>query len=121
LDDQEGGECFTTQIKESKYEKVDIKDVIKKKVHLTDKQCDNLHKVLEKQRKLFLGKLGKHPHKKMHLELLPNAKSVHSLPYYPVPHNHLEVFCKELESLVKLRVLACIGATKWACELNKVI
>jgi hypothetical protein len=49
LDDQEGGgECFTAQIKESKYEKVDVKDVVKKQVHLTDKQSEHLDKVLEK-------------------------------------------------------------------------
>jgi hypothetical protein len=49
----------------------------------------------------------------MDLHLLPNAKSIHSRPY-PVALKQVELFKKELARLVKLRVLSCIGATKWA-------
>jgi hypothetical protein len=40
-------------------------------------QRSDLLEVFSKQTKLFSGKLGKYPHKKMDLELIPDAKSVH--------------------------------------------
>jgi hypothetical protein len=76
-------------------------------MHLTEVQHDNLYKVFAERTNLFSGKLGKYPFKKMDLVLLPEAKSVHGRPY-PIPCNHLEVFQKELERLVKLGVLSCI-------------
>jgi hypothetical protein len=71
------------------------------------------HQVFSKQTKLFSGKLGKYPHKKIDLELLPGAKLVHGRPY-PIPHNHLEVFRNELDHLIKFGVHSRIEATKWA-------
>jgi hypothetical protein len=118
---------------------VDVKDVVEKQTHLTKEQCTDLFNIFSKQTKLFSGKLGKHPHKIMDLELLPDAKSIHGCPY-PIPRNHLEVFRKELHHIIKLCILSCIGATAWTsptfiiakkdgrvcwildfCELNKVI
>jgi hypothetical protein len=39
--EQEEGENFLTDIKESKYEKVDLKDVISKQSHLTKAQRED--------------------------------------------------------------------------------
>ena len=44
-------------ILEAKYEKVDIKDVVKEQKHLTITQQQELQKVLEKYNKLFDGTL----------------------------------------------------------------
>jgi hypothetical protein len=88
---QEEGENFLTDIKKSKYEKVDVKDVIDKQSHLTEAQRKDLLQVFAEQAKLFSGMLGKYPFKKMEFELLPDAKTIHGRPY-PIPCNHLEVF-----------------------------
>jgi hypothetical protein len=53
---------------------------------------------------MFDGTLGFYPHKKVHIDIDPNAKSVHSRPY-PVPQIHLKNFKKELDHLVRLGIL----------------
>ena len=113
LDSHENEENFAIEIKASKYEKVDVKEVVRKQIHLTRQQQDDLLVIFEDRTKLFSGKLGKYPHKKMDLELEPNAKPIHSRPY-PIARPHLKVFSNELDRLVELGVLSRIGATEWA-------
>jgi hypothetical protein len=48
---------------------------------------------------MFDGTLGGYPHKKVHLDIDPNAKPVNSRPY-PVPQIHLKTFKKEIIHLV---------------------
>ncbi len=50
--------------------------------------------------------------KKVHIDIDPNAKSVHSMPY-PVPQIHLKTFKKELDHLVWLGVLAPQQESEW--------
>ncbi len=85
------------------------------------------------------GTLGVYPHKKVHIDIDPNAKHVHSRPY-PVPQIHLKTFKKKLDHLVRIGVLAAQQESEWAslsfiipkkdgrvrwisdlCQLNKVI
>jgi hypothetical protein len=71
--------CFlSTAILESKYEKANIQDVANQQVHLTKTQQKELHTLFAKSTKLFSGKLGNYPFKKMDLELLPDAHPIHS-------------------------------------------
>jgi hypothetical protein len=77
--------------------------------------------------------------KKVHIDIDPNAKPVHSRPY-PVLQIHLKTFKKELNHLVRIPVLAAQQEREWAspsfiipkkdgkvrwisdlCQLNKVI
>jgi hypothetical protein len=88
---------------------------------------------------MFNGTLGVYPHKRVHIDIDPNAKPVHSRPY-SVPQIHLKTFKKELDHLVKIGVLAAQHESEWAlpsfiipkkdgrvrwisnlCQLNKVI
>jgi hypothetical protein len=54
-----------------------------------------------------------YPHKRVHIDIDPNAKSLHSMPY-PTSRIHLKTFKKELDHLVGLGVLAPQQKSKWA-------
>jgi hypothetical protein len=62
---------------------------------------------------MFNGTLGVYPHKKVHNDIDPNAKPVHSRPY-PVPQIHFKTFKKELNHLVRIGVLAAQQENEWA-------
>ncbi len=68
--------------------------------------------MLQENDKTFNGTLGVYPHKKVHIDIDPNAKHVHSRPY-PVPQIHLKTFKKELDHLFKIGVLAAQQESEW--------
>ena len=76
--------CYAVEILDAKYEKVSIDEVA------SSEQRAELHRVLSKFKKLFDGTLGVYPHRKFHIDLLPDAKPKHSRPY-AIPRIHLEV------------------------------
>jgi hypothetical protein len=106
-------ECITTEILDAKYEKTDVAEVVKELTHLIAYQKADLLRVLKENNKVFGGTLGVYPHKKVHIDIDPNAKPVHSRPY-PVPQIHLKTFKKELDYLVKMGVLAAQQENEWA-------
>ena len=69
--------------------------------------------VLRRHTKLFSGKLGLYPHKKVHLDLDPNAKPIHARAF-PVPKLHQGTFKKELKHLCEEGVLSPIEPSEWA-------
>ncbi len=73
--------------------------------HLNLHQKADLLKVLKDNSTMCDGTLGTYSHYKVHIDLLPDAKPVHSHPY-PVPLVHLKTFKTELDHLVDLGVLA---------------
>jgi hypothetical protein len=79
--DEEGDEHYAIEIKHAKYEKIDTMKVAREQKHLNEEQQLPLGKVLNKFSKLFDGTLGRYLHRKVHLEVEPNAKPVHSKPY----------------------------------------
>ena len=62
---------------------------------------------------MFDGNLRVYLHKKVHIDIDPNAKPEHSRPY-PVPRIHLNTFKKELNHLVRIGVLASQQESDWA-------
>jgi hypothetical protein len=71
--------------------------------HLIAHPKADLLQVLQENDKMFNGTLGVYPHKKVHIDIDPNAKPVHSRPYpVPVPQIHLKTFKKELNHLIKI-------------------
>ncbi len=89
-----------TEILDAKYEKTDVAEVIKGLTHLNAHQKEDLLWVLQENDKMFDDTLGVYPHKKVHIDIDPNAKPVHSRPY-PAPQIHLKTFKKELDLLLE--------------------
>jgi hypothetical protein len=77
-------ECFATEILDAKYDKTDVAEVVKGLTHLNAHQKADLLQVLQKNDKMFNGTLSINSHKKVQIDIDPNAKPVHSRPY-PVP------------------------------------
>jgi hypothetical protein len=105
--------CYASEILDAKYEKVLVDDVIDQLDQLNAQQKNDLKRVLNEHTKLFNGNLGVYPHRKFHIELVPEAVPKHSRPY-AIPVIHLEAFKKELIHLVKIGVLSPQGASEWA-------
>ncbi len=61
---------------------------------------------------MFGEALDIYPHKREHIDIDPNAKSVHSMPY-PVSQIQLKTFKKELDHLVGLGILAPQQESEW--------
>ncbi len=73
--------CYASEILDAKYDKVLVDDVIDQLDHLDAQQEDDLKRVLNEHTKLFDGTLGVYPHRKFHIELVPEAVPRHSRPY----------------------------------------
>ena len=86
---------------------------MKEPTHLNAHQKADLLQVLQKNQTMFDGTLGVYPHKKVHIDIDPNAKPLHSRPY-SVPRIHLKTFEKELDYLVEIGVLAAQQESEWA-------
>ena len=85
-------------ILDSKYDKMDINKLMANQKHLKINQQQQLKQLFVKFEKLFDGTLGLYPHKKVHIEVLPDAQPKHQRPY-AVPQIHWETFKKELQHL----------------------
>ena len=109
-DDNAVGDNF---LLDSKYEKVNLVQLVADQTHLAPAQREELLEVWKQCERLFSGELGKYPDKKVHLELKSDAVPKHHRPY-AVPHSITPTFCKELERLVDIGVLARHGASEWA-------
>jgi hypothetical protein len=106
-------QCFTTEILDAKYEKTDVAEVMKGFTHLNAHQKADLLQVLQKNDEMFDGTLGVYPHNKVHFDIDPNVKPVHSRPY-TIPQIHLKIFKKELIHLVRIGVLEAQQEIEWA-------
>ncbi len=106
------GQPTTKEILSSKYDKVDTQTVAQAQKHLSQRQRDDLGKLLSDFTTLFSGKLGCYPHEQVHLEVNEKLQPFSHRPY-PVPHAHLQVFKEELDRLEELGVLSKTGPAKY--------
>jgi hypothetical protein len=104
--------CFATEILDTKYETTDVAEVMKGLTYLNAHQKADLLWVLQENKNLFDETLDVYPHKRVHIDIDPNAKFVHSMPY-PVPWIHLKTFKKEFGHLAGLGVLAPQQDSEW--------
>jgi Reverse transcriptase (RNA-dependent DNA polymerase) len=72
------------------YEQVNVHDAASQQTHLTGNQQSKLEQILLRYPKLFSGKLGCYPHRKVHLDLKPDTIPCRCCPN-PVPRHHEQV------------------------------
>jgi transposase InsO family protein len=106
-------EIFAATILDAKYDGASPEEVANQQRHLTPAQRDDIRKLVAKYPKLFSNELRLYPHRKIHLEIDPNAVPKHFRPY-SVARTHMQVFKKEIDRLVEIGVLRPCGATEWA-------
>ncbi len=70
--------CYATKILDAKYELIDVADVMDKLSHLNLHQKVDLLKVLYDNSKMLDGTFVTYPLYMVHIELVPDAKPVHS-------------------------------------------
>ncbi len=95
------------------HERTDVVEVVKGLTHLNAHQEADLLQVLQENNKMCEGTLGVYLHIKVHIDIDPNAKPVHSSPY-PVPQIHLKNFKMELDHYLRIGVLASQHKSEWA-------
>jgi hypothetical protein len=88
---------------------VDPYFVARQQKHLNDDQQQELGKLFAKYDKLFSGKLGCYPHRKIHLDVKDGDRPYTCRPY-PVPKHHQQMFKDELTRLCEEGVLSKCGA-----------
>ena len=93
------------KILDAKYDKIDINELMANQKYLNANQQQQLKQLFMEYEKLFDGTLGLYPHKRVHIEVLPDAQPKLQRPY-AVPQIHWETFKKELQHLVKNGVLS---------------
>ena len=101
----------------TKYKSVDLEEVIKTQIHLSDDQKKQLQDVLVKYDKLFAGlndcHLGQYPNQTFHITLKPDARPYHVKQPFPIPVNQLENFKTEIHRQVQLGILSECADSEW--------
>jgi len=104
--------CYASEILDAKYGQASTDELANQLNHLTTEQKHDLKILFRDFTKLFYSTLGVYPHRKFHIDLIPGAKPKHSQPY-AIPRIYLAAFKKELDCLVKIKVLSPTGASEW--------
>jgi hypothetical protein len=91
---------------------IDVVEVVKGLTHLNVHQKADLLWVIQENGKMFDGTLRVYPHKKVRIDIDPNAKPVHSR-QYPIPWIHLKTFEMEFDHLVRIGILASQQESEW--------
>ena len=101
------------RILDAKYEKANLKQVIKKLNYLTKVEQKGLLNLLQKYETMFNGTLGTYKGSVYKIELKDDIKPYHAKPF-PIPKVHEATLKKEVERLIKIGVLKRINQSEWA-------
>ena len=101
------------KILDAKYEKANLKQLVKKLNYLTKTEQKLLLKTLRKYESMFDGTLGDYTGSKYKIELQDGVKPYHAKPF-PIPKVHEETLRKEVERLVQIGVLKRVNNSEWA-------
>ena len=92
------------KILDAKYEKADLKQVVKELKHISKPERKSLLKLLQKYESMFDGTLGTYTGSNYKIELQEGVKPYHAKPF-PIPRVHEKTLRKEADRLVKIGVL----------------
>ena len=116
IQESENVQNATARIKkilDAKYEKADLKQVVKELKHLCKPERKSLLKLLQKYESMFDGTLGTYTGSNYKIELQEGVKPYHAKPF-PIPRVHEKTLRKEVDRLVKIGVLKRINNSEWA-------
>lgn len=71
-------QCYATSILNAKYKFIYVTDITDNLTHLNAHQKADLLEVLQDNSKMSDWKLGVYPHRKVHIDLVPDAETMHS-------------------------------------------
>ena len=100
------------KILDAKYEKANLKKLVKEHTHLSVLEQQQLYRLLKKFEDLFDGTLGNWTGPGIDLELKEGAVPYHGKPY-PVAQIHEQAMRTEVERLVMLGVLEKVFESEW--------
>ena len=106
----------TTRIKkilDAKYEKANLKEIVKSLNYLTKSEQKSMLQLLRKYESMFDGTLGDYTGSEYKIELQDNIKPYHAKPF-PIPRVHEETLKKEVNRLVEIGVLKRVNNSEWA-------
>lgn len=102
-------ESFAQQILDAKYEKQDLKTIVRELKHLTETEQQQMKNLLQEHEELFSGQLGRWRNLKVEATIKPNSTPFHCQKPIRIPHIHVETLRKEVDRLVEIGVLAPIS------------
>ena len=106
-------EVMQAELKPAVYEAVDVDQLTEEQTHLEPCEKELLKATLSKHIKALQGLRGQWQGKKVHLELLPEAKPFCARPY-KIPQACKELVKKEIERLESIGLLTKVSSSEWA-------
>ena len=101
------------KILDAKYEKANLKQIVKSLNYLAKSEQKLMLQVLRKYEDMFDGTLGDYTGSEYKIELQDNVKPYHAKPF-PIPRVHEETLKKEVNRLVEIGVLKRVNNSEWA-------
>jgi len=101
------------KILDAKYEKANLKQIVKSLNYLAKSEQKLMLQVLRKYEDMFDGTLGDYTGSEYKIELQDNVKPYHAKPF-PIPRVHEETLKKEVNRLVDIGVLRRVNNSEWA-------